>query len=237
MRTILFAPELFTGGGGIPRILRLYLKAICELSKDGDPVAFLSLNDRLVDSSDLKRYTNASLVEWEICDKNKFAFARAGLRMGRKADRIVCGHVAQLPLAWAAARLNPSAKYYLIAHGIEVWRSFTFLERVALRGATGVWCVSDFTRRRVLEHISIPEDRLKLLPNALDPFLSPQLPPSPSTGAPYILSISRLSTADGYKGIDHLIESMPSVLRQIPDARLRIVGRGVGFPGLQGQVR
>jgi glycosyltransferase involved in cell wall biosynthesis len=41
-----------------------------------------------------------------------------------------------------------------------------------------------------------------------------------------ILAVSRLSIADSYKGIDHLLEAMPAVLQAIPNARLRIVGRG-----------
>jgi glycosyltransferase involved in cell wall biosynthesis len=52
-----------------------------------------------------------------------------------------------------------------------------------------------------------------------------------------ILAVSRLSIADSYKGIDHLIAAMPAVLAQIPQARLRIVGRGDGLSGLQARVR
>jgi len=52
-------------------------------------------------------------------------------------------------------------------------------------------------------------------------------------GPPIILSVSRLSLADNYKGIGHLVSAMPAVLAQIPGARLRVVGRGDGLPSLQ----
>jgi glycosyltransferase involved in cell wall biosynthesis len=234
---LLLTPDLFTGDGGISRILRLYLKAMCELPGDGDAVRLVSLNDRLFDSTDIRRYTTRKLVEWEVCSRSKIKFCGAALRMGLRSDRIVCGHIAQLPVAWAVCRLWPRKSYYLVAHGIEVWRPFTFLERRALRGARLVLCVSEFTRSRLLEHCRLPRERTAILPNALDPRLEPPSPVSAPVGPPVILSVSRLSIADNYKGIEHLIAAMPAVLTEIPEARLRIVGRGDGMAGLQALAR
>jgi glycosyltransferase involved in cell wall biosynthesis len=235
MNILLLAPELFTGGGGIPRILRLYLKAVCERSGGADNVRFISLNDRVMDSIELKRYSTDRLVEWEVCSRKKASFIRGALQMGRRSDVIVCGHVAQLPVAWAASRINRRLRYYLVAHGIEVWRRFSFWERIALRGARGIWCVSAFTRKQLLGRCALDEDKVVVVPNALDPQLVPPSVPRPPPTAPNILSISRLSEADNYKGIDHMIDAMPAVLSQIPNARLRIVGRGDALPSLQSQ--
>jgi glycosyltransferase involved in cell wall biosynthesis len=235
--SLLLTPDLFTGDGGITRILRLYLKALCELSGDGDAVRVVSLNDRLLDSVDLRRYSNGRLAEWEVCSRGKMKFCAAALRMGARSNRIVCGHVAQLPLAWAASRLWRRPPYYLVAHGIEVWRPFSFLERLAIRGARRVLCVSEFTRRRLLENCRIPAERAAVLPNALDPRLDPPSPISAAAGPPLILAVSRLSRADSYKGIDHLIAAMPAVRAEMPEARLRIVGRGDALAGLQALAR
>ena len=231
MNSLLLAPELFKGEGGIARILRLYLKALCELAAEGDAVRLASLNDGAVDAGELGRYSGARLVEWRGCAGSKASFCASALRMGLRSDRIVCGHVAQLPLAWAAARLRPRLPYYLVAHGIEVWRPFSALERIALGGARGVWCVSEFTRSRLLEHCPVPRQRTAVVPNALDPFLEAPSPAGVPAGPPVILAVSRISVADGYKGIEHLIAAMPAVLGEIPGARLRIVGRGDGLGG------
>jgi len=229
---LLLTPDLFSTDGGISRMLRLYLKALCELSGENDAVRLLSLNDHLLDSTDLRHYSNGRLAEWEVCSRNKVRFCEAALRLGVRSRSIVCGHVAQLPLAWAASRFSRKP-YYLVAHGIEVWRPFTLLERRALLGARLVLCVSDFTRRRLLEYCPIPADQTAVLHNALDPLLE-QPAPLPAPGSsPVILVVSRLSTTESYKGIDHLIEAMPSVRTAVPDARLRIVGRGDALPGLQ----
>lgn len=233
MRTLLLAPELFAGEGGITRILRLYLKALCELAPPGDTVRFIALNDRLVDSGELRRYSDSHLTGWVVCNRGKLRFGRAALRLGRSSDRIVCGHVAQLPIAWLAARLRPGATVYLVAHGLEVWRPFTVLERFALRRATRILSVSEFTRRRILEFCPMPPDRVVVLPNALDPYLEAGDVRVPPAGPPTILTVSRLTIADDYKGVGHLIDAMPEVLRAVPDAVLRIVGRGDGVPGLE----
>ncbi|MGC4072641.1 MAG: glycosyltransferase family 4 protein [Nibricoccus sp.] len=234
-KVLLLAPELFASEGGIPRILRLYLKALCELAQPFGHVDLLVLNDTVFDSRDLRRYSDKRLEAWEACNRKKFHFGRATLRHAKRADQIVCGHIGQLPAAWLAQRFRPKLRYSLVAHGIEVWRPFTFLERLALKRAHRILCVSEFTRRELLKHAKIPADRAVVLPNALDPHLTtlPHDSEAPAGTNADILTISRLSKADNYKGIDHLIESMPQIRQEIPAARLRVVGRGDDLPRLQ----
>jgi len=234
-KVLLLAPELFASEGGIPRILRLYLKSLCELAQPFGHVDLLVLNDAAFDSRDLRRYSDKRLENWEACNRHKTRFARATVRHSKRADQIVCGHVGQLPAAWLAQRLRPRLRYSLVAHGIEVWRPFTFLERLALKRAHRILCVSEFTRRELLKHAKIPADRAIVLPNALDPGLALRAPDpeTPVATNPDILTISRLSKADNYKGIDHLIEALPQIRQEIPAARLRIVGRGDDLPRLQ----
>lgn len=231
MKTLLLAPELFTADGGIPRILRLYLKALCDLAGETDSVSFLALNDAVADSSDLRRYAGPRLTEWETCNRHKGRFTRSALRGAPKNDLIVCGHIAQLPVAWAARRLNRRLRYTLVAHGIEVWRPLNVFERLAVRGAKQIWCVSDFTRQQLLRACPLPEGRAVVLPNALDPYF--QIHPDAPASANTLLVVSRLSQADNYKGVDHLIEAMPTIKQSVPDATLRIVGRGDDLPRLQ----
>ena len=237
VNSLLIAPEVFQTEGGIARILRLYLKALCETSIPGDSVRFISLNDPVFDPTGLRRYSDGPLAEWRVCDRRKRDFVSAALRMGRKSDRILCGHVAQLPVAWAASLLRPGLRYYLIAHGIEVWRPFSFLERRAIKGAHRILCVSEFTRQQILKFGGIAEERAVVLPNALDPYMVPPAPKPLPAGPPVILAVSRLSQADNYKGIDHLIAAMPSVTARLPGTMLKIVGRGDGLPFHQAQVR
>jgi len=232
-RTLLLAPELFASEGGIPRILQIYLKALCELAGPTDAVRFVALNDGVVDSHDLRRYSNDRLEDWQVCGRNKSRFIRAVFDLSRNCDRLICGHVAQLPVALAAKTLNPSLRYYLVAHGIEVWRPFKLAERLALRGAERIFCVSDYTRRELLRYCPLPEGRAVVLHNALDPYFQ-IAPGEPRDGrTPVILVVTRLTAADRYKGVEHLVAAMPAIRAQLPNAVLRIVGRGDDLPHLQ----
>ncbi|HEY8932278.1 MAG TPA: glycosyltransferase, partial [Rariglobus sp.] len=161
MNTLLLAPELFTTDSGIPRILRLYLKALCDLSSGKDRVRFVTLNDTQVDSADLRPYvTEQALDQWRACGRDKNQFVRDTLRLSSGMKLIICGHVAQLPVAWLASWLRPGLRYALVAHGIEVWRPFTFLQRRALKGAWRVLCVSQFTRDELLKHVRLDPARV-----------------------------------------------------------------------------
>jgi len=232
---MLLAPEVFSSMGGITRMLRLYLKAMCDLAGEHNfGVRLVTLNDPMLDSGDLRRYATDHLEDWYVCSRDKSRFVRAALGRSRKCRTLVCGHVAQLPVAWAARLLNPRLRYYLVAHGIEVWRPFTFLERMALRGAAGILCVSGHTRREFLRRCRIREDRAIVLPNALDPHFEIRPGSPPAECGPVILTVSRLTHADRYKGVEHLLRAMPAVREAVPGARLLVVGRGDDLPRLQG---
>lgn len=233
-RTLLLAPEIFASEGGIPRILQIYLKALCELAGPNDGVRLLALNDHMVDSRDLRRNTNQRLTEWRVCGRNKLRFIRDALEMSRGCDRIICGHIGQLPVALAAKAINRNLRYYLVAHGIEVWRPFTRTEMMALRGAERILCVSDYTRRELLRNCPLPEERTVVLHNALDPYFQ-IAPGEPRAGQPpVILVVTRLTRADRYKGVELMIAAMPAIRAKLPTATLRIIGRGDDLPYLQG---
>ena len=239
MNTLLLCPELFAAEGGIPRILRLYLRALCEeaaASPDGR-VDLISLNDGAHPAAALARYGNARLGRTMACRRSKLRFSLAALRLGMRADRIVCGHVRQLALARAAKILRPALRYYLVAHGIEVWRKFGPIERAALHGADRLFCVSDFTRRELLRNCpGLRADRLAVLPNALDPAFSVAAGPA-RPASHLIFTLTRLSSADIYKGVDHLIAALPLIRHELPGARLRIAGAGDDRPRLEALAR
>ncbi|MBA4138084.1 MAG: hypothetical protein C0518_12275 [Opitutus sp.] len=242
MKTLLLSPELFLGEGGIARIMRLYLKALCELAAPGDEVASIVLNDAAEPDLRLNRYSTAALRASIGCARRKGRFARATLAATTPRSRIVCGHLHQLPVAWLAAKTHRQVDYFLVAHGIEVWRPYTTLETIALRGARRILCVSEYTRRQMLRFCPTLEPaRLVVVPNTLDPFFAPAASDAyPAAGArldgPRILTVGRLASTDTYKGFDTIIEAMPQLRRRHPRAELRIVGGGDDTPRLQALV-
>jgi phosphatidylinositol alpha-1,6-mannosyltransferase len=236
MNTLLISPELFLHEGGIARIMRLYLKALCEQATPADHVYSLVLNDRPGPEPRLPRYATERLGEHVGCDRGKFAFVRQTLRLARRSELVICGHLHHLPLARLAQVFNPKLRYCLVAHGIEVWRPYSWLERRALRGAHRILCVSEYTRRQLLRFLpDLAPERLVVVPNTMDPHFAPEpsdLPSHVPFALPRILTVGRLSSTDTYKGFDTLIEAMPAVRRDYPTARLRIVGTGDDQPRL-----
>jgi glycosyltransferase involved in cell wall biosynthesis len=123
-----------------------------------------------------------------------------------------------------------------VAHGIEVWRPYSALERRVLRGADRILAVSEYTRRQMLRFCpELRPDRVVVVPNTFDPHFAPELNDQVSNAPfalPRILTVGRLATSDTYKGFDTLIEAMPMVRRLYPAVRLRIVGKGDDLPRL-----
>jgi len=228
MNTLLLCPEIFASEGGIPRMLRLYLRALCEEAGEAhrNQVSLAALNDSTFPPSALARYGNDRLAGTAACSRSKLRLVLAALRLGRQADRIVCGHVRQLFLARLARLFRPGLNYYLVAHGIEVWRPYGPTERSALRGTRRIFCVSDFTRAAMAKNCpELRPEQLAILPNALDPAFGIAAAPV-RANAHRLLTVTRLSSADAYKGVDHLIAALPLIRRTLPDTGLRVAGTG-----------
>lgn len=241
MRALLISPELFRAEGGIARIMRLYLKALGEIVGPDGRVDSLVLNDPVQPDPRLTHYSDGRLGRHEGCDRHKLRFLTRTVQLARSADVLVCGHLHHLAIAQFARLFNPRLRYFLVAHGIEVWRPYGLLERRALLGAHRILCVSEYTRRQLLRFLpTLPSEKLVVVPNTLDPFFQPTPagPAGPATFAgPRILTVSRLTSDDRYKGVDTLIEALPLVRRTQPLARLRIVGEGDDLPRLQALAR
>jgi len=233
---LLLAPEIFSSEGGIPRILQLYLRVLGEHAREADEVRLISLNDARFKSQNLSAATPRPLTEACACNRNKLKFVWATFIFGRKSNLIVCGHLAQLPVAWFVSFFKPGLRYDLVAHGIEIWRHYGPLKRLALRRVRYVYCVSEYTRNELLNRCPLPAARAIVLPNALDPlFPVTSGSPLPAT-PPVILLVSRLTHVDYGKGYADMIRAMPAVLARLPASRLRIIGRGNALADLQALV-
>lgn len=239
MKTLLLVPDLFAGEGGIARIMRLYLKAMAELAGPNDSIAYLALLDATTPGERVSDLLGGRHVDGQACARSRFRFVSRGVLEGSQFDRIICGHVHHLIVARVAKLFRPSLKYYLVAHGIEVWRPFSIFERMALRGAERIFCVSEYSRRQMLRFLpDLDPARLVVVHNTFDPRFSPgQASVRNGVARPRLLVVSRLDSGDPYKGVDLMIESMPILRRWHPTAELRIVGGGNDRPRLEGLVR
>ena len=146
--------------------------------------------------------------------------AGVALALRQTPDVVLSTHIVASPAAaWIRHQLGVPFVQYV--HAKEVGAK-PGLARFALTRADRVVTVSRYTHRLAMAAGARPE-RVALInpgvdmPSAARPERSPHHPPT-------VLTISRLD--DRYKGHDVLLQAMPLVRAEVPDARWRVIGDG-----------
>ncbi len=119
----------------------------------------------------------------------------------RPVDVVFCGHVFMAPLAVLLARLL-GARYWMQAHGTDIWNDRGDVVRRAIEAADQVTTVSRGTRRRLLGWVDLAPERVRVLPNTVDE----RFAPGPASSAlrdrlklghgPTLLTVGRLAASE-----------------------------------------
>jgi phosphatidylinositol alpha-1,6-mannosyltransferase len=157
--------------------------------------------------------------------------ALAAVRVHRPIDVVFCGHLFMAPLAAWVARLC-HARLWIQVHGFEAWQELSAPHRRAIQAATVVTSVSRYTRHRLLQWAQIDPTRVRILPNTVDQRFHPG--PKPDYllerhalhGKKVLMTVSRLSAWDRYKGHERVIRILPRLLPRHPEAVYLVVGEG-----------
>src|SRR6185437_10717067 len=80
-------------------------------------------------------------------------------------------HINLLPVGWLIKKLSPRTKIILLAHGIEIWYPVSNRKRKMLRSCDQFLAVSNYTKNTISNVHDLPEDKIAVLNNCLDPFL------------------------------------------------------------------
>ncbi len=234
MKVHVWMPDYVSAMGGIQALSRFLVRALGECLPDAE-IVVLTKNDRSVPDPEENTVTRFSTVGWWAPSQRTAAFTVELLRCaGReRPDLIITTHVNFTPIAhW----LKKSFKIPFIAlgHGVEVWQIQSIRVRRALRSADRLLAVSEFTRKRMANALSISSNAIELLPNTFD---LEQFEPGPKPhfllkryglrhDQPVILTVARLASAEQYKGYDQVLRALPAVKRVLPDVRYVLGGRG-----------
>lgn len=231
-RFLLLATDAF-GVGGIQWAVKSLVRVLSQ-SFGRDRVGIVSLlgaNEGDSDGWVLSPRAQRNGTGPSFASKLTFA-SRALLSAARWRKRlaIVACHPHLAVVAAAAARIS-RCPYFVWCHGIEAWGPQPALRRMAMRNANGVFAGSRVTARRVEEMAGLKPGSVDVIPY---PVRGPRekressRPPQPT-----ILTVSRLDATETYKGIDTLLNSLPKVLAEIPDAELVVAGDGDDRPRLE----
>lgn len=218
--------------GGVQRAGRHLAAMLSEYAAShGMECRLLSLND----SPELHRMS-VGVREFVFTGAagSKARFTAAALRAGRRHPKFVlAGHPNLGPVVQAMRLTAPRVKSVIWTHGVEVWEPLSALRQKSLRRATLVGAPSRDTANHVAGQQHVPENRLRVIPWALDPEFETQLAESGSNSLPanfpsgrVILTVGRWISNERYKGMDTLITALPRLLLRFPDVNLVAVGEG-----------
>jgi glycosyltransferase involved in cell wall biosynthesis len=200
--------EVFANGG-IQRFNQTILDSFGRL---GIRCRVLSLSDSPTTIAKSLKNNGHSTITGFSGNRRRFALAVLGEVMRNRYEWVLIGHVNFLVLSLSilALRWLHAPRTMLISHGIEVWNGIAGVRRRAMGRVDRILCVSQYTRRRILEQApALVADRLVIFPNALADTWA-RVAPAPfgrPLPARFILSVTRLEPGDRYKGIATVIEA------------------------------
>lgn len=231
----LWVPNLFEFKGGI----QVYLKDLLQAFLDNIPEIKIRISNKL-DKGDNKKNLNSKKTCF-IFHGNTPNYLRTihfswSSLIGSLADKpslIVTGHINFAPLAYLIHSFI-GTPYWIVVHGTDAWGIKDPIKQKALKAADKIVAVSNYTRDRLLQEQSLEPSKISLLPVTFDVSRF-EIAPKPKylldkyglePNQPVILTVTRLSRSDGYKGYDKVIQSLLHIRQQIPNIHYLIVGKG-----------
>jgi phosphatidyl-myo-inositol dimannoside synthase len=234
MRVLALVTDAFGGSGGISQYNRDFLSALARCDRVGEVIVLPRLSAKFVGPL-------PSGVQQLQPVENRLAYSVATLWTAikyRPIHLVFCGHLLMVPLAALIARVL-KAPLWVQVHGIEAWRELSALQRRSAELATIITSVSRYTRRRLLQYVGTDPARVKVLPATV----GPQYRPGPKPGylidrhavggKKVLMTVSRLSSLERYKGHDRVIRMLSRILALHPDTIYLVVGDGDDRPRLE----
>jgi phosphatidyl-myo-inositol dimannoside synthase len=237
---LLLLPDAYSSDGGIQAYGRTLCRAFFEIAAERSAAAEAFV---LADPRGRRVVASAAgsgSVTGFGGSRARFALGAVAWAHSRRPPMVVLGHLNLAPVGLLLASMRPTCRLWVIAYGVEAWTRRSAMTRHVLRRAERVLAISDYTRAELTRRNGLPPASVDLLPCALDPAWSARVAQSGELapgGRPVILSVCRLAADEGYKGVDLVIQSLPSVLRSVPDLEYWIVGEGDDRPRLEALAR
>lgn len=221
MKKVLFLYlKAFSFTGGIEKFNSSFLKALHELSIDGhiDAAAF-SMYDKTVD----EKYFSKN--RFKGFSSSRLYFVCSAIYYALKYDILILGHINLAVIGLVVKKIKPSVRLVFVAHGIEVWDTQTGFKQQLLQKADMILAVSSFTKAKILEHNPLVRSAsIHIFHNTIDSYFSlPAKFNKPTylmqrygigSNEQVVLTVTRLSSTEKYKGYDNTIALIKSINQQ-----------------------
>lgn len=232
-RLLIVLSTVFRVRGGIPRFNQMLCLALDQLAPElGFTAAVISQDDRL---DDYRRsgepWRHLEFVEG--CGRRGL-IARTLVRAVRhRPDLMLIGLVGMTPIGVACLPFVRRG-FGFVAHGAETWAEPRYSRRFSVRRAGFAFAVSHHTAASLQRTFGMPAERVRRLPNTLDPkFGVTDEDTAVEASPPELLTVARLWAEERMKGVDHTLTALARVASRHPQARYRIVGKGSDKSRLQ----
>src|ERR1051325_320777 len=218
----------FSVHGGIPTFNRLVCRTLNGLGFYKN-CKVLVATDNCEDV--VRKKSSFPNLELEAFYGNRTRFVQRILHhvMKQRIDLLLAGHVNYAPLGYLLRLVQPELRYGVFVHGVDVWSKLAPLRRQGLQQADFIISVSEYSKRQISELNGPVNGRFYLLPNALqwdEGYDTGMLALPTSPIGTRLLTVCRLDGAERYKGVDMVIEALPSVAAEVPAVKYVIVGSG-----------
>jgi glycosyltransferase involved in cell wall biosynthesis len=152
--------------------------------------------------------------------------------LARKAsffDLVITMHPNMVPGVYLASLCRVRPAYMVWAYGSDVWMEWPFLFQKGMEKAQKIIAVSNYTKRSIEERIWGYENIEIIYPPIDVDRFRPSTKERGTRGTPILLTVSRLSKDDKYKGHDMVIKALPKIEEELGSTvQYRIVGSGDG---------
>lgn len=210
-------PDLFGPPGGIARYCRMVAQALVA---ESTPPHIIALHDK-------PSNTPHPFASYQACSSSRLKFVQTFIAqfLRVRPALVVVGHCHFAPLVAWLCRLTRTP-YVVFLYGIEVWEQLSSSRRWAIAQATRRIAISHYTATQAARINGWDVREIEVLYNCLDPDLATPAPRLVQQDTSAILTVSRLSREDSYKGLDVVLQALPRLLQEFPTLTYHIVGDG-----------
>lgn len=192
----------------------------------------MSMHDHAQDAAG-NEYFPSEIFKGFNAEKTKFMLA--AVRAGIRSKTVIISHINLLVAGWMIKKISPGTKVIMMGHGIEIWDPLSPFKKKMLAACDHVLSVSSFTCSRVIEMQGLPAYKCSVLNNCIDPYLHlPKLKGKDemlmkrygfSAADKILLTLTRLSEKDRYKGYDYVMKAMVKLIADDPNIKYLLAGK------------
>jgi glycosyltransferase involved in cell wall biosynthesis len=220
MKKILFIYQnAFSQTGGIQTFNKYFISALEDIKKEND-----NFNAELISIYDNKEDIKSNLL-FKTLNKNKLSAFVEIIKNHKKYDTFIFAHVNLAPLARLLRILNKKCQIIFITHGIDVWKKLP-KSTENIMNKSQILTVSSFSKNELLKYNPNLKD-IVVFPNCIKTQDTNKILKNPYNKNDFnILSVTRLTKGEESKGIDTMIKTLPLLIKDIPNIKYSVIGKG-----------